>query len=288
MKRRVFLLAAAAVSLIGCASGDAQAAPFKPTRFSAVVKGSGPDVILIPGLASSRDIWTGTVAALPGYRYHLIQVNGFAGAPAGGNAKGQVVSATADEIARYIQTNRLQRPAVVGHSMGGTLTTLIAARNPGLVGKAMIVDMLPQPAGFVGSTAAGVRGLADALKGLTATPGGRRLVESAIEMFGGARPVDRRSDPDVVARATHELAVSDFSDELARVKAPLTVVYAVPADETAPRRLSRQGQARPGRAQRPHDHVGPAHPLPRRAEGLSRRLTPSSASPVALIQTRLP
>jgi N-formylmaleamate deformylase len=235
MKRRVFLLAAAAVSLIGCASGDAQAAPFKPTRFSAVVKGSGPDVILIPGLASSRDIWTGTVAALPGYRYHLIQVNGFAGAPAGGNAKGQVVSATADEIARYIQTNRLQRPAVVGHSMGGTLTTLIAARNPGLVGKAMIVDMLPQPAGFVGSTAAGVRGLADALKGLTATPGGRRLVESAIEMFGGARPVDRRSDPDVVARATHELAVSDFSDELARVKAPLTVVYAVPADETAPR-----------------------------------------------------
>ena len=34
---------------------------------------------------------------------------------------------------------------LIGHSMGGTLTTLIAARNPGLVGKAMIVDMLPQP-----------------------------------------------------------------------------------------------------------------------------------------------
>jgi N-formylmaleamate deformylase len=235
MKRRDFLVAAAAASLIGCASGDAQAAPFKPTRFSAIVRGSGPDVILIPGLASSRDIWTGTVAALPGYRYHLIQVNGFAGAPAAGNAKGQVVSATADEIARYIQANRLQRPAVVGHSMGGTLTTLIAARNPGLVGKAMIVDMLPQPAGFVGSSAAGVRGLADALKGLTATPGGRRLVESAIEMFGGARPVDQRSDPDVVARATHELAVADLTDELARVKAPLTVVYAVPEGETAPR-----------------------------------------------------
>jgi N-formylmaleamate deformylase len=235
MKRRDFLVAAAAASLIGCASGDAQAAPFKPTRFSAIVRGSGPDVILIPGLASSRDIWTGTVAALPGYRYHLIQVNGFAGAPAAGNATGQVVSATADEIARYIQANRLQRPAVVGHSMGGTLTTLIAARNPGLVGKAMIVDMLPQPAGFVGSSAAGVRGLADALKGLTATPGGRRLVESAIEMFGGARPVDQRSDPDVVARATHELAVADLTDELARVKAPLTVVYAVPEGETAPR-----------------------------------------------------
>jgi pimeloyl-ACP methyl ester carboxylesterase len=47
------------------------------------VRGSGPDVILIPGLSASRGIWSSTVAAVPGYRYHLVQVAGFAGtAPA--------------------------------------------------------------------------------------------------------------------------------------------------------------------------------------------------------------
>jgi pimeloyl-ACP methyl ester carboxylesterase len=47
-------------------------------------------------------------------------------------------------------------------------------------------------------------------------------------MFGGPQPMDRRSDTDVVARATHELAVTDLTPELKRIAAPLTVVYAVP------------------------------------------------------------
>jgi pimeloyl-ACP methyl ester carboxylesterase len=217
------------------AAPAAKPAPaFKPTRFSAEIRGSGQDVILIPGLASSRDVWNGTVAGVPGYRYHLIQVNGFAGAPVGGNAQGKVVSGVADEIARYIAAKGLKRPALVGHSMGGTVALMVAARRPELVGKVMVVDMTPQPAGFVGQSAAGVRGLADTLQALSATPNGRRLVESAMEMFGGPQPRDRRSDTDVVARATHELAVTDLTAELKRIKAPLKVAYAVPtADQRA-------------------------------------------------------
>src|SRR5688572_8364473 len=63
---------------------------FSPQRFSVIVKGSGHDVILIPGLTASRAVWDGTVAAVPGYRYHLIQVAGFAGEPVRGNASGNV------------------------------------------------------------------------------------------------------------------------------------------------------------------------------------------------------
>jgi N-formylmaleamate deformylase len=207
------------------ASSSAPTPAFAPKRFSIVVKGSGLDVILIPGLTASRDVWNGTVAAVPSYRYHLVQVAGFAGEPPRGNAAGDVVAPVAAEIAQYIRAKGLKRPAIVGHSMGGTVALMVAARHPDLVGKAMVVDMLPQPAGFVG--------LADALRGLTATPGGRRLVESAIGMFGGTQPVDRRSDPDVVARATHELALTDLTPELPKIKAPLTVVYAAPDAETA-------------------------------------------------------
>ena len=95
--------------------------------------------------------------------------------------------------------------------------------NPGLAGKVMVVDMLPQPAGILGGDAIGMRGLADSLRDLGSTPGGRRLVESAIRLFGNP---EGGADPDVTARATHELALTDLTPELPRIAAPLTVVYA--------------------------------------------------------------
>jgi pimeloyl-ACP methyl ester carboxylesterase len=112
--------------------------------------------------------------------------------------------------------------------MGGTVAMMVAARHPALAGKVMIVDMLPQPAGILGSSASGVRGLADALQGLSGTEEGRRLIDGAVRMFGPPQSANGRSDPDVVARATRELALLDLSPELGKIRAPLTVLYASP------------------------------------------------------------
>jgi pimeloyl-ACP methyl ester carboxylesterase len=229
------LAAAAASATLAPAQNAAPAAkaapssvpkPFAPTRFSVEVVGSGPDVILIPGLTASKEVWRGTVKAVPGYRYHLLQVAGFAGAPVRGNAQGEVVAPLAAEIARYIDANRLRGASLVGHSMGGTVAMMVAARHPGRAGKVMVVDMLPQPAGLVGTSREGVRGLAEALRGLSGSESGRRLIGSAIRMFGNPESAENGSDPDVVARATHDLALIDLAPELPRIKAPLTVVYA--------------------------------------------------------------
>lgn len=234
MQLRVFLAPFLALAIPASAAtappATAAAPAFKPTRFSVAVQGSGPDVILIPGLTGSRDVWKGSVAAVPGYRYHLVQVAGFAGTAPGGNAKGQVVAPLAGELARYIATRGLRQPAIVGHSMGGTVAMMVAARHPALVGKVMVIDMLPQPAGLLGGTASGMRGLADALKGLSSTESGRQAIQSAIRMFGTDEAQARGSDSDVVARATHELATTDLTLELPRIRAPLTVLYASPAE----------------------------------------------------------
>ena len=219
MKRRSFILAGLALGLVGA---PAAAQRFQPTRFSVEVVGRGRDVILIPGLTAGRDVWRGTVAAVPGYRYHLLQVSGFAGEPARGNRTGAVIAPLADEIARYIADRRLARPAIVGHSMGGTLATMIAARNPALVGRVMVVDMLPQPASLLGGTAGDWAPLA----GMLDSRGGRQLFANLMSAF--APPGAERSDPEVVGRATRELAATDLTGELARIRAPLTVVYAAP------------------------------------------------------------
>jgi pimeloyl-ACP methyl ester carboxylesterase len=179
-------LGAASATLAPAQTQTAPAAtapkPFAPMRFSAEVVGSGPDVILIPGLTASREVWRGTVNAVPGYRYHLIQVAGFAGAPARGNAQGEVIAPLAAEIARYIDANRLRGASIVGHSMGGTVAMMVAARHPGRAGKVMVVDMLPQPPGWSGPR----------LNGRAACRGAARP-----QRLGGGPAADRLRHPHV-------------------------------------------------------------------------------------------
>src|SRR5688572_17346490 len=104
-----------------CATtADPPAARFASDRISVEIVGEGPDVVLIPGLSSHPRVWDSTIAAVPGYRYHRVHVAGFAGKPAGANATGPVIEPVGEEIARYIREARLDRPAIVGHSMGGT------------------------------------------------------------------------------------------------------------------------------------------------------------------------
>src|SRR4051794_31758847 len=106
VNRRHFILCAAALALMPAA---ASAAPFASARFTVEVRGTGPDVILIPGLSVGRNVWSAMVQAVPGYRYHLVQVAGFAGEPVRGNARGPIIASLAAELARYIQEQRLNR-----------------------------------------------------------------------------------------------------------------------------------------------------------------------------------
>ena len=92
-RRDLILSALAAAPVLAFAPRALAGAAFASDRFSVVVEGQGPDVILIPGLTSSRTVFDGLAAHLHGgFRLHRIQVAGFAGAPAGGNAQGEVLA----------------------------------------------------------------------------------------------------------------------------------------------------------------------------------------------------
>jgi N-formylmaleamate deformylase len=226
MNRWPFLFAAAVPVLI---TAPAAAAPFESTRISVAVTGSGPDVVLIPGLSASRGVWNGTVAAVPGYRYHLVQVAGFAGVPAAGNATGNVAAPVADEIARYIAARHLVRPAIVGHSMGGSIAMMIGARHPEAAGRVMVVDMIPSPSRAFAVPAAAVKPLAGLVGGEVAGADRlRRDLKSLVGRFGNSDWMESRSDGAVVGRSLTELLSTDLTPELNRIRVPLTVVYACP------------------------------------------------------------
>ena len=230
MSRRAYLSScflAALVALLPAAA--VSAAPFSSSRISVTVQGAGPDVVLIPGLASGPRVWSGTVAALPGYRYHLVQIAGFAGTPPGGNARGAVAGGAAAEIARYIAAKGLRRPAVVGHSMGGSIAMMLAARHPDAPGRVMVVDMLPAPARIAGFSGWAARPLARLLGGEVAGADRlRRELKSVIGRFGNSDWLATKSDGAVVGRSLDELLGTDLTPELVRIRVPLTVVYACP------------------------------------------------------------
>ena len=115
-------LIASALALAGAAlSPLALAAPFTSERISVQTVGNGSDVVLVPGLNSSPRVWAEMIKAVPGHRYHLVHVSGFAGHAAGANTAGPVAAPVAEEVARYIDVSGLKQPAIIGHSMGAAL-----------------------------------------------------------------------------------------------------------------------------------------------------------------------
>ncbi|MES1984225.1 MAG: alpha/beta hydrolase [Pseudomonadota bacterium] len=223
--RRTALITGLATLAFG--DSRAAAAPFASRRISVTVRGNGPDVLLIPGLASGPGIWGGTIAAIPGYRYHLVQVRGFAGLAPDANKSGPLLTPLVNDLASYITQARLIRPAVVGHSMGGTLAMLLAMRPTPALSRVMVVDMLPDGAGMVGGTSSGMGYLAQQLGDyFTGTKAGRQLFSQMLQSQPGAKG----SDPDVIANALRELAQTDLGPRLKTLRAPLQVVYAIGGD----------------------------------------------------------
>lgn len=241
MISRRTLLAGAVAVLAAFPLTHAFAAPFASERITVRTEGTGPDVVLIPGLNSSPRAWTSTVAALPGYRYHLVQISGFAGQPVAGNKEGNVAAPVAEEIARYIKESELKQPAVIGHSMGGTIGIMLAGRHPAALSRLMVVDMVPYLGTLFagpGATPAKVEAVADMIATGTraATPEQRAMrandtiagMVNTEAMRAGAVKDSTESDPDVSSRAFRELIVTNLVPELQKITVPVTVLYVQP------------------------------------------------------------
>lgn len=110
--------------------------------FSVVKSGNGDrNIIFIPGFASSGAVWNETVDALKNnYKCYVLTMAGFAGENPEDNPTFENWKI---EIVRYIADQKIEKPIIVGHSMGGALALALAADYPNIPKKIVVVDALP-------------------------------------------------------------------------------------------------------------------------------------------------
>lgn len=228
------------------AQAQAQA-PFRSERILVETRGRGPDVVLIPGLASTATLWRRTADRLDDrYRVHLVTVRGFGPTDPGANANGAVSAPVAEEIRRYIAQARLERPALIGHSLGGQIALRVAAADGRRIGRVMVVDAAPFFPSLISDAArsqdvepiARIAYSALILLGDDALAGqgrslGVELGGASDALFGtlGWQGGDRR----VLAQGLYEVMTADLRGRLRQVTAPVTVVYGWSADDRNPR-----------------------------------------------------
>src|SRR5437763_12029505 len=102
------------------------------STFRVQVIGNGAPMILIPGLSSSGDVWKSTVIHYQNkYQCHVLTLAGFAGEPAVN--EDAFLDRVKNDIIAYIKENHLEKPVIIGHSLGGFLALWIASTEPALI-----------------------------------------------------------------------------------------------------------------------------------------------------------
>ena len=222
------LVAVAALS----AAWSAQAA--EPTAFTVLVSGKGKPMILIPGLASSSAVWDATVAHFaPHYKCYVLQLAGFAGAPA---IQAPLLETVEKELAAYIDDQHLGHPTIVGHSLGGFLALKMAIDFPNKVGPLVIVDSLPAlgAAQMPDVTPEQLKDMARRMRegmlagDASAQEASRRTIIAS--MVTAPQDIERvvewsaKSDRKMVADAMYDIVATDLRRDVARIKAPTLVL----------------------------------------------------------------
>jgi len=146
----------------------------------------------------------------------------------------------------YIREQRLEHPAVVGHSMGALVGLRLAQTRPEAVGRLMSVDSLPFYSAMFGPTATAESAEPFAAQAAAMILNGSEDAFRAGQVqtaAGMARdPATREamvewgmtSDRHAMAAAMRDVMTTDARPGLAAMTTPVTALYASDADGGAP------------------------------------------------------
>jgi pimeloyl-ACP methyl ester carboxylesterase len=111
------------------------------SAFQVKVTGKGRPVLLFPGFACTGEVWEGITGELSKqYECHIFTFAGFGGVPPIGKPWLPKIK---DSVISYVKAHKLKDATIIGHSLGGTLGLWLAAEEPAMFKKIIVVDALP-------------------------------------------------------------------------------------------------------------------------------------------------
>ena len=228
--------------IVGVLSANASATvQSSHDSFSVEVSGSGKAVLMIPGLMSDARIWRPTADALSNqYQLHIISIAGFAGKPA---IEGALLPKVKQQLLNYINEQKLDKPAVIGHSLGAFMAFDLASSAPEQIGTVIAVDGLPylapvftrsanttvammqQQAGFLRQQYQQMS--TEQLRAMTSQ--GLFIQASAEDAQQQVLQMASESSPTAAGQAIYELLTTDLRPEVHRIKSPVVLLGAAGA-----------------------------------------------------------
>nr|WP_293834183.1 alpha/beta hydrolase [uncultured Arsenicibacter sp.] len=206
--------------------------------FTVSVTGKGQPVILIPGYSCGGEVWKETVDHLKGrYECHVLTLAGYNGvAP----IQAPVLQTVRDELIRYVKTQQLHKPILLGHSLGAFMSLWVSSTEPDLFSKLICVDGVPFISAMTNPTIT-----ADSLRrnpmynpelmvrNFTSTPDSlfavsqKRAMRMQVTDTLKADLVTSwavRSDRRTLAETIIEMSLTDLRQDIARITAPTLVL----------------------------------------------------------------
>ncbi|KXI26818.1 alpha/beta fold hydrolase [Paraglaciecola hydrolytica] len=207
-------------------------------QFTIKVIGQGKPVILIPGLMSDQRVWDGLSKVLTKhYQLHLVNIAGFAETPA---TTSPSLLAVKQQLLSYIENNKLFKPAIIGHSLGGFMAMWLASSAPDSVGAVISIDGLPYIGPiFTQTNESTVASLAtQAMQINTMYQGMTQQQLSMQSRYGLSRQATsteaqntvmamiEQSNPATVGEAIFTLLSTDLRQEISKINSPLLLLGA--------------------------------------------------------------
>lgn len=200
---------------------------YKPRSFKDQVSGEGRPIIFIPGLGCPGEMFEPVVRHLgAGFEAHVLTLAGFAGQKP---VKPPLAAAVRKDLIRYIRSRKLEKPIIVGHSMGGFIAYWIAATAPDLIGGVVVIDAGPALNDNDPETAR-------TLRNVWAQAGDQDIADQVKTAYGSmvadpkhiAPYLDAiaESDGHAIGDAIYELVTTDLRDKVDQIKAPLLLILA--------------------------------------------------------------
>lgn len=254
MKRLILSSVLAASTLWFSAPASASVPPVLPAATQSFSAGSmhvdvygtagKPAMIFIPGLTCGPWEWSREIALFSAdYRIYALTLPGFDGQPAIQRPLFQTVS---DDFWTLLQTQRIEKPVVVGHSLGGTLAIALAEQHADRIRAIVAVDGLPVFPGMENFTGAQRRSAGERFAAMLGAASTREQFEFSEKTYAlpalmtspgdiaAVAPLVARSDPKASAAWAAADVSSDFRAGLKNVTVPLLEIAPYEASPRSP------------------------------------------------------